>query len=433
MTSVIPGDFAATKDYLFSLKSRGVKFGIDRMRLLCESLGHPERAAPCIHIAGTNGKGSVAAMLDSIFHAAGWRTGLYTSPHLVRLGERVQVDRRALSDAEIVAFTNELRVHAESLGAINPDDFPSFFEFMTGAAFLHFMRSRVDISILEVGLGGRLDATNVVTPEISVISSIGLDHCEILGDTVEKIVVEKAGIIKPGRPVVLGRLPPGAMRVARQIAAERGCEVTAVQDEFGDAIADYPVTNMECDYQRWNAATATLVARRMPAAWRLTPSVVARGLKHVNWPGRWQRISLGGKRLILDASHNVEGAEVLDANLARLRAQTGERPVIIAGTLGAGRAAALMPVIARHAREIHLVVPHQNRATGYDELETHIPADFKGRILRDTVENAFPLPDSCAIGEPEDTILVTGSIYLIGEVLERMQNDRPNEGRLQDW
>jgi dihydrofolate synthase/folylpolyglutamate synthase len=433
MTSVLPSEFAATKDYLFSLKARGIKFGIDRMRLLCASLGHPERAFPSIHIAGTNGKGSVAAMVDAIFHAAGWRTGLYTSPHLVRLGERVQVDRRALSDAEIMAFTAQLKPHAERLGAVDPDDFPSFFEFMTGAAFLHFARSKVDIGILEVGLGGRLDATNVVTPEVAVITSIGLDHCEMLGDTVEKIVVEKAGIIKPGRPVVLGRLPAGALRVAREIAAERGCAVTAVQDVFGEDVANYPTTNMECDYQRWNAATATLVARQMPAKWRLTAETVARGLQHVNWPGRWQRLTIGSKHIILDASHNTEGAMVLETNLQKLRAVTGRKPVFIAGTLGAGRAAALMPVIARHAREIHLVVPHQQRATGYAELESHIPAEFSGRIHRDTVEGVFPQLDSCAVGEPEDTIVVTGSIYLIGEVMERLQADRPNEGRLQDW
>jgi len=433
MTSVLSTEFAATKDYLFSLKNRGMKFGIDRMRLLCESLGRPERAWPSIHVAGTNGKGSVAAMLDAIFHAGGWRTGLYTSPHLVRLGERVQVDRRILGDAEIIAFTAELRVHAERIGAKDPDDFPSFFEFMTGAAFLQFARSKIDIAILEVGLGGRLDATNVVTPEVAVITSIGLDHCEILGDTVEKIVVEKAGIIKPGRPVVLGRLPPGALRIAREIAAERGCPVTAVQDVYGNDIENYPVTNMECDYQRWNAATATLVARRMPAKWGLTPEVVARGLQHVNWPGRWQRLHLGGKQVILDASHNPEGAMVLEENLKHLETETGRKAVLIAGTLGAGRAAALMPVISRHAREIHLTVPHQERASGYKELEAHIPSDFAGPVRRDTLERVFPRADTCAIGEPGDTVVVTGSIYLIGEVLERLQSDRPSEGKLQDW
>lgn len=433
MSSIAPADFAATKDYLFSLKSRGVRFGIDRMRLLCESLGNPERAWPCVHVAGTNGKGSVSAMLDAIFHEAGWRTGLYTSPHLVRLGERVQVDRQILDEAAIIAFTAELRGHAERLAEKDPDDFPSFFEFMTGMAFLHFQRSRVEIAIVEVGLGGRLDATNVVTPEVAVISSIGLDHCEILGDTHEKIVVEKAGILKPGRPVVLGRLPAGAMRVAREIAAERGCPVTTVEDVFGEDVANYPVTNMECDYQRWNAATATLVARQMPAKWGLSDEVIARGLQHVNWPGRWQRLTVGGKQIILDASHNSEGAMVLEANFGRLEVETGGKPIVIAGTLGVGRAAALMPTIARHAREIHLVVPHQDRASGFIELEAQIPANFNGTIGRDTLECLFPSPDTCSIGEPGDTIVVTGSIYLIGEVLERLQTDRPNEGRLQDW
>lgn len=433
MTSVLPADFAATKDYLFSLKARGLKFGIDRMRLLCDLLGHPERARPCIHIAGTNGKGSVAAMLDSVFHSAGWSTGLYTSPHLVRLGERIQVNRRIMDNQAIVALTGEIRGHAEKIAAANPEDHPSFFEFMTAAAFLRFKRAAVDISILEVGLGGRLDATNVVTPEVAVISSIGLDHCELLGDTPEKIVVEKAGIFKPGRPVVLGRLPPCALRVAREIAAERGCPVTAVQDVYGDDIAGYPETNMECDYQRWNAATATLVARQMPSKWGLTPEVVARGLMHVNWPGRWQRLHIGGRHVILDASHNPEGAMVLDENLKRLEAASGKSAVIVAGTLGAGRAAALMPVIARHAREIHLVVPHQNRATGYAELEAHIPPGCSSPVLRDTIERAFPEPGTCTIGGLEDTVVVTGSIYLIGEVLERLQTDRPNEGRLQDW
>jgi dihydrofolate synthase/folylpolyglutamate synthase len=174
--------YGAVQDYLFSLKARGLKFGIDRMRLLAEALGHPERAAPCIHVAGTNGKGSVSAMLDAIFRAAGWRTGLYTSPHLVRLGERVQVNRRMLSEEEILAWTRELRVVAARVAeAGGDDDHASFFEFMTAMAFLQFARERCDLNIVEVGLGGRLDATNIVDPVVSVITSIGLDHCEMLG------------------------------------------------------------------------------------------------------------------------------------------------------------------------------------------------------------------------------------------------------------
>ena len=426
-------DYASTKEYLFGLKARGVKFGLDRMRLLAAELGQPQRAYPCIHIAGTNGKGSVAAMLDAIFHAAGWRTGLYTSPHLVRLGERVQVDRRILSPEEIVAYARELQGHADRLAAVDPTDHPSFFEFMTGAAFLHFARRQVDIGLIEVGLGGRLDATNIVEPEISVITSIGLDHCEYLGDTLPQIATEKAGIIKPGRPVVIGRMPPEARAEIERIAAERGAPVYSVEREYGTGPFGYPATNLECTYQRWNAATATLAARLLPARWRLTPETVARGLQQVNWPGRWQRIQVGDTPLILDATHNPEGAMVLDENLRRLADETGRAPVLVTGSLGERRARAVLATVARHAREIHLAIPHQDRASTYEVLEACIPADYRGVVRRTTLEQVFPAPERCAVGRPGDTVVVTGSIYLIGEVLERLQNDRPAEGRLQDW
>src|SRR5512142_3271761 len=218
--------YAPVQDYLFGLKAGGLKFGVDRMRVFVEALGHPERRYPVIHVAGTNGKGSVSALLDAILHAAGWRTGRYTSPHLVKLGERVQVDRRLLSEAEIVAYANELRPVAARPGLFAADDHPSFFEFMTAMAFLQFARRAVDIAVVEVGLGGRLDATNVVEPEVAVITSIGLDHCDMLGDRIELSAAEKAGIIKPGRPVVLGRMPAAAEAVIRGIAAERGAPVT---------------------------------------------------------------------------------------------------------------------------------------------------------------------------------------------------------------
>src|SRR3954471_17675713 len=176
-----PAEYAAVAEYLFAQKAHGAKFGVDRMAALAAALDHPERAVACIHVAGTNGKGSVSAMLDAILHAAGWRTGLFTSPHLVHLGERVQVDRRKLTEAEIVAFMAELRPIADQLGARDPDDRPSFFEYMSAMAFLQFARQRCDISVIEVGLGGRLDATNIVTPEVGVITSIAMDHSEILG------------------------------------------------------------------------------------------------------------------------------------------------------------------------------------------------------------------------------------------------------------
>ncbi len=427
-------DYAAVTEYLYALKAGGVKLGIDRMRRLSAALGHPEQSYPVVHVAGTNGKGSVSAMLDAAFHAAGWRTGLYTSPHLVKLGERVQVDRRLLSEAEITAFAAELRPVADQIAARSADEHPTFFEFMTAMAFLQFQRKQVDVAIVEVGLGGRLDATNVVLPEISVITSIGLDHCAELGGTVEQIAREKAGIIKPGRPVVMGRLPPGAERVVREVAAEQGAPVHSVREILGEAIMGYPSTNLAGDYQRWNAATATLVAQLMPARWKLDEPTIARGLHQVNWPGRWQRTTLGGRPLILDASHNPEGAQVLEQNLRELVAATGRNPVIVTGALGEFRARALLEVVLRHAGEVHLVTPRQARACSYEELLALVPEARRHVVRRGTLEEIFPDARTCAVGGADDTVVVTGSIYVLGEVLERIEPGRgAGEGRLQDF
>jgi len=433
--------------YLFGLKAaHGLKFGIDRMRSFAAALGNPEAALPLVHVGGTNGKGSVVAMLDSIFRAAGWRVGMYTSPHLVMLGERVQVERQPLSPEEIVAYVDELRPVADRVGGGgDAEDHPSFFEFMTAMALLQFGRQRCDIGLVEVGLGGRLDATNIVTPELSIISSIGMDHCEMLGHSLVEIAAEKAGIIKPGVPVVIGRLPSEAEAVVRARAAELGAPVHSVREVFGGGEGreahedwrDYPQTNLEGDYQRWNAATAALAARVLTARnprWSLTEERIAEGLARVDWPGRWQRMQVGGRLLILDSSHNPEGANVLDANLAQLVAETGRCPVVIAGVLGAARARPLLETISRHASALHLVVPDQPRACSLDELMGLVPEGFLGNVVRDAVARLFPAAGDCVAGGAEDVIVVTGSIYLIGEVLARLcPPERSPEPRLQDF
>ena len=420
MSASDPSDDAGVTAYLFGLKPQGTKFGIDRMRRLADALGHPERGLPVIHVAGTNGKGSVSAMLDAILHAAGWRVGLYTSPHLVKLGERVQVDRHSLPDREIAAYVRELDPLAKRIEQASPGDHPSFFEYMTAMALLQFTRQHCHIGVIETGLGGRLDATNIVMPEVSVITSIAKDHCEFLGAELAQIATEKAGIIKPGRPVVIGRLPAEAERVIRAVAAERGAPLTSVADVYGHDLARYPATNLEGDYQQWNAATATLAVRALDPRWRITDDAIARGLKHVDWPGRWQRVTIGGRLAILDASHNPEGAQVLDANLAKLRAETGQAPVIITGALGRDRARALIETVAKHAKEIHLVVPGQPRSCSYAELEALVPTNFGGKVVRATVEGLFPAAEVCSAGDANDTLVVTGSIYLLGEVMARL-------------
>jgi dihydrofolate synthase / folylpolyglutamate synthase len=420
MTPNDSAGYERVAQHLFALKARGRKFGIDRMAALADAIGHPERATPCIHISGTNGKGSVAAMLSAILRAAGWRTGLYTSPHLVHLGERVQVDGRPLQEQEIVDYVRELRPVAERLGAADEDDHPSFFEYMTAMAFLQFARQRCDIAVIEVGLGGRLDATNIVLPEVSVITSIGLDHCETLGRELPQIAGEKAGIIKAGRPVVIGRMPGVAERRIRDIARERGSRVVSVADEYGDDIARYPRTNLAGDYQRWNAATATLAARALPATWRITAQALATGLEQVWWPGRWQRLSVAGRSVIIDTSHNPEGAQVLDSNLARLVTEIGRAPIVIVGALGLERAQPLIEVICRHAGAIYFVVPKQPRACTHEQLEALVPRDYRGPVAGSTLEELFPSSGICMAGGPGDTVVVTGSVYLAGEVMGRL-------------
>ena len=428
-------DYPAAVAYLLGLKQRGLVLGLDRMRRFVDALGNPQRAVPCIHIAGTNGKGSVAAMLEAILRAAGWRTGLYTSPHLVRLGERIQIDRRPLGETDIAAYVRELAPVAARVGAeLGEEHHPSYFEFMTAMAFQHFARNRCDIVCVEVGLGGRLDATNVVQPEVSVITSIGLDHIELLGGTIPAIAAEKAGIVKPGRPVVIGRLPADAEAVIRDIAASRSAPVVSVRQQFGEDVAACPRTNLAGDYQRWNAATALLVAGMLPGRWQLTPQASARALEQVDWPGRWQQCEVGGRHVILDTSHNAEGAGVLDANLAHVATTSGRRPIVVAGVLGLARARSLVPVFCRHARELHFVMPAQARACRFEELEALVEPAFAGAVKRSRVEAIFPSPEQCTVGEPGDTIVVAGSIYLVGEVLARIEPGRGvSEPALQDF
>lgn len=408
-------DYSSVQDYLFGLKAKGVKFGIDRMRSLAAEIGHPERQVPVIHLAGTNGKGSTAAMLDQILSRAGKRVGLYTSPHLVKLGERVQVDREILTESEIVDYTRELLPVAERLGESSPDDHPSFFEFMTAMAFLQFARKGCDVAVAEVGLGGELDATNIVQPAVTAITSIGFDHCEILGRTHAEIARAKAGIIKPGVPVVMGRVPPEAETVIRARAEALNAPLTSVRDRFGEELDGYPKTALVGDCQRWNAATASLVIEALD--WGIASKLVDRGLAEAHWPARWEQLSVQGRSIIMDASHNPEGAAELSLNLARLFERTGVRPIVVVGALGLPRAEPLIRAVAEYAAEIHIVVPGQARACGHDDIRALVPANFTGKVHDSGVAILFGGEGLSRWSAAQDVVVVTGSIYLAGEVM----------------
>lgn len=425
--------YEAVRAYLYGLKYRGALYGIDRMREFVKFLDHPERSYPIVHVAGTNGKGSTCAMLEAIFRQAGMRTGMFTSPHLVHQGERVQVNREILSREQIVEFTQRLKPVAEAVEAAMPGYHPSFFEFMTGMALLKFAEAEVDICILETGLGGRLDATNVVDPELSIITSISLDHTEILGGTLEAIAAEKAGIIKPGKPVVMGLLPPPAEQVVESVARQRGCVLYKVAEAFGRDIGRFPETCLYGDYQRHNAATASLAARVLAERFDLTSDHIREGLLRVNWAGRWEHHPLIDRSMILDATHNPEGASHLERNLANLVKEIGYKPVILTGTLGLDRAKALMPVVSRYAGNIHLLRPHQPRACTFDELTSQIPSAYTGSVVCSTVNELIPSPGICTAGKPGSVVVATGSIYLIGEIMEALYHEVPvGEQVLQD-
>ena len=432
------GDLATyeeARDWLYSLKNQGSTYGIERMELFAERLGNPQHSYPVIHVAGTNGKGSTAAMLESIFRAHGYRTGLSTSPHLVRQGERIQVDRKILDESKILEYTRYLKTVGEEIGRETPDLHPSFFEFMTGMALLHFQKEAVDVAIVEVGLGGRLDATNVVDPEVSVITSIGLDHCEILGKTHELIAREKGGIIEPGRPVVIGALPAEAEAVIRELCDERGCDLTRISDRYGEGREPYPETNLAGGYQRLNAAIAVTVAEMVQQRFNLDTALCRSALKQVSWPGRWEVCQLKHRQIIFDVSHNAEGARWLEDNLSILCGVGAPAPDVVMGVMGEYRAKALIPVVALYARSITFVIPRQSRSASFEELERWVPDDFAGSIGRGTVAELFPSKGICSLDVPSDhPIVVTGSIYLIGEIWERFLEDTPvGQGVLQDF
>ncbi len=420
------------KNWLYSLKNRGTTYGIERMEVFAELLGNPQEAFPSIHIAGTNGKGSTAAMLEAMFRAHGYKTGLSTSPHLVRQGERIQVNREILEEGKILEYTRELKAVGDSIE--DPELRPSFFEFMTAMAFLHFQRSYVDIAIVEVGLGGRLDATNILKPEIAVITSIGMDHCEILGDTLKKIAWEKAGIVKPGIPTVIGRLLDEANAEVARLCKERGSPLISVKETYPSS-ESYPKTNLPSGYQRINAATAMVAAQSLKESFALDEDKCLSSLKKVDWAARWDVRRMKHRDIIFDVSHNEEGSRWLESNLSDWMAKGGLPLDVVVGIMGDYRARSLMPVIARFARSITLVMPQQSRSSSFDSLEAFVPEDFHGEINRSSIEELFPGRGECTSDQPDDhPVLVTGSIYLIGEIWERYYEASPvGQGMLQDF
>jgi len=415
--------------FLYGLQRHGIKPGLDRTLALLSALGDPQRAFPAIHVGGTNGKGSTAAMVAALLASQGYRVGLYTSPHLVDFSERIQINGHAIPSEWVRELTECVRTAAESHLA----EPPTFFEATTVVAFAYFAEMRVEHAVVEVGLGGRCDATNVIAPLVSIITTIGLDHQEYLGDTLEAIAFEKAGIIKHGTPVVVGRVGEGPLSVIRAAAAQRQASYVVLGRDF-DTTGEGPGCfayrglrwrdeGLACPlpgrHQLDNAACA-LAALEMAAERGVRVSERARrdGLSAVRWPGR---LELAGRRpdIWLDGAHNPHAAEALAEYLRTWWARRGESPT--------GRLILVVGMMQDKDRRRILAI--LTTVPGVSQLiltrAAHPRAAAPEALAQDAADLGVPITVKATVGEAlacarmlagaDDTICVTGSLLVAGE------------------
>jgi dihydrofolate synthase/folylpolyglutamate synthase len=419
--------YARSIKYLYALQGRGMKFGLRNIRALLGSAGNPQNAFPSIHVAGTNGKGSTTCFLASVFMEGGYRTGLYTSPHLVSFTERIRVNGREISQKRLATYVDRLRDSIEQNKA-------TFFEATTAIAFLYFADEKVDIALIETGLGGRLDSTNVLDPILSVVTNIGLDHMEYLGPTLRQIAAEKAGIIKPRTPLVVGNIIPEAETVIRRIARRkraafyRASDVVDMTISSGGMVA-FSAPNLHVkpamvglsgSYQRVNARLATACIRVLldrPGFRRLFrrigASAVQRGIENVKKnTGLHGRLDTMG-RVILDVAHNPDGIRTVIGSL--MEAGVTELTAVF-GAMKDKAYLEMLRQLAWVAETVVLVQPRTPRAASAKRL--HAAARRLGvrAVLGGSVANGLKL----ALAS-KGRILVTGSHYVVGEALEYLR------------
>ena len=435
--------YAAAIDGLFSLAGElhaapgqpRRKFELSEMRVLAEGLGHPERRFPAVLVAGTNGKGSTSATLASILTSAGYRTGLYTSPHLSRVNERVRIDGVEISDDDFSAYyfrVDDCARRLVSEGALRGH--PSFFETMTALAFLAFAEKQVDIAVLEVGMGGRLDATNVVEPLVSVITDISIDHTEWLGSTIAEITREKAGILR--RNGVLVTLPqhPEANQAIGETATELGVRgVSAAAYVPGREVThgdEYSLTvlgerievrsPLKGLHQQRNIALAVAVAveLRNYNGYNITAGQIAEGIRRTQWPGRLERFSQPGRAdVLLDVAHNPAGAWALRSALSHLDPEPRTMTAVF-GCLRDKPLGEMAQILFPMFEAVVLVEVDSPRKASLAEMETAARATgvkvVRAENVRDAMERAWAA--TCADGQADGLVVVTGSVYLVGAV-----------------
>jgi dihydrofolate synthase / folylpolyglutamate synthase len=394
-------------EFLYSLRLFGMKLGLDNTFRLAAAMGNPHQRLRFIHVAGTNGKGSTCAMLESIYRAAGWRVGLFTSPHLVSFAERIQVGRRFISRDEVARLTDEIRAASETLGAETP---PTFFEFVTVMALKYFAEQKCDLVVWETGLGGRLDATNIVTPLASVITNVQLDHQQWLGQTLPEIAREKAGIIKHGVPILTATEDAAALGVITEVARQQEAPLTVVME----AASQYAVS-LAGEHQKRNAALALAVVRLLQPQISAPESALCEGLKTTRWDGRLQMAPQpDGRLILLDAAHNPAGAQTLAEMLQN--SFQGRPLALILGTMSDKDYAAICRRLAPLAVKIFLSPIASDR--GADP-----------QALADCCRQANPaaavavcrnIAQALAQATQEPFVVVAGSIYFVGEAMQEL-------------
>jgi len=481
--------YAGAIDYLYGLQKYGIKLGLDNTVRLLSLLGNPQDSFSTIHIAGTNGKGSTSAMIASILQSAGFRTGLFTSPHLVSFTERMRVNNEEITEGDVVELTEEIRCKIQdtrcriqdagynpplsplSKGGIkggyrescimsraSPQELtPTFFEVVTAMGFLYFKRKNIDWAVVETGMGGRLDATNVLLPEASVITSIGYDHSEFLGNAVSEIAEEKAGIIKEGVPVITSAQEPSVMDAIKKKAEEKNAGLFIYGRDFSAAIksedTDGSVFNYNSDssledlvmplpgrHQVLNAAlalkTIELVSKKSSHhASRITHHAVRNGLGNVKWHGRLEFISKEPP-ILIDGAHNPSAAKILADSLKEIFSKIYERIILIAGIMSDKDIRGIMAPLLPLASEIILTAPAYERAASPQKLaECAAEMGFTNTHIAPTVKEAIAMAVTMAgvrgwgLGvsktnpqtlNPNPLILITGSFYTIGEAKEML-------------
>ena len=427
--------YEQTVEYLYGLQLFGIKLGLDNIRALLALMDNPHETPPLagrfIHVAGTNGKGSVAAMLNAIGQRAGLRVGLYTSPHLVSFCERIQVNNQPIPEADVVRLTGEIRPLMERVARLPERAHPTFFEAVTAMALRYFQERRCELVVWETGMGGRLDATNVVTPMVSVITNIQFDHAAYLGDTISKIAAEKAGIIKRGVPVVTAAADMEALTVIGRAAARMRAPLTVVkpadcQSLGGDLRGQrVRVGEVECivplvgAYQAVNAATAVAAAR---LALGVSDEMICEGLARTRWAGRFH-VMQGEPTVVLDGAHNPAAAGELRATLERHFG--GRRITLVLGLLRdkdrEGFCRALLPCAA----EVLTVRVASERAAEPAELAA-LCRQVAPTVLTRNANTLAAALEEC--NDESRVVVVTGSLFLVGEMLALTQRRRMEAG-----